>query len=886
MNDRNIFQTFQESCRIFSSKACVKFKKEDTYEVLTYEDIYRRVCVLRQFLLEAGIKPGQRVALLLSNGPYWPVAFFSLMSIQAVAVPLDVQMTPEQLGSILVHSETKMLLTEEKFGISLDDALSQTAKLPYQFLDRLDFSKATAKQDIRDERSAFGSYKLAVLFYTSGTTQERKAVMLTHSNLLANYESIRRVVITTQDDVILSFLPLHHTYPFMVSCFWPILVGVSVCYLPSLAYHELFNCIRENKVTIFVGVPQLFSLIAHSINDQVKKFGVLARWTNKGIMNTCAWIFSVSGVNVSKIVMKKLHAAFGPQLRLLASGGAKLDPRVALDFYRWGFDMIEGYGLTETSPIVSVNYLRSKKFNSVGKSIPGVVVKIVNHDKERVGEVAIRGANVMLGYYRALNLSRKVLQEGWFLSGDRGTKDKDGYLYLSGRTNELIVLPSGKKINPEEVEAHYSKSAFIKEICILYDKKEEHLMAVIVADEERLKSQGHVNIHFKIKWELDSFSQKLPLFQRIHGFVLIKESLPRTRLGKLIRYKIEKKFADGIFERPQDKAKGSRALSEFEHMALDYLSRILKREVFLEDHLELDLGLDSLGRIELLAALQELVDVGIDDSLAMELFMSRTIEELITKARQALPDSAFSTLLKREDMVFWPHVLATPPTEENQQSLKMHFDFFDTVVSFLEILLIWFYFRVFFSLRVEGKKNIPKEGSFVITPNHVSYLDVFYVLCAMPFSMIQKTYFVGFSEIFNHPLLRWAVRFHRLIPIDTSLNLAETLRVCQYILKKGYCLMYFPEGQRSIDGKVKEFRKGIGILAKESKAKILPVYLDGAYKAWPRTRPVPLPANVCVKIGPIVDTKEIKIPLDADPYIEIASFLRKKVEELTELKGS
>lgn len=880
MDDRNIFQVFQESCRIFSSKTCVKFKKEDVYESLTYEDIYRRVCALRQFLLQAGIKPGQRVAILLSNSPYWPVAFFSLMSIQAVAVPLDVQMTAEQLKGILIHSETKMLLTEEKFGISLDEALSQNEKILCQFLDRLDFGSGAVQQDIHDAHSAFGSHKLAALFYTSGTTQERKAVMLTHSNLLANCESIKRVVITSQKDVIMSLLPLHHAYPFMVSCFWPILVGVSVCYLPSLAYHELFSCIRENKVTIFVGVPQLFSLIAHSINDQIKKFGALARWANNRVMNTCSWFFSVSGVNVSKIVMKKLHAAFGPQLRLLASGGAKLDPRVALDFYRWGFDVIEGYGLTETSPIVSVNYLRSKKFNSVGKSVPGVVAKIVNHDKEGVGEVAIRGANVMLGYYRALNLSRKVLQEGWFLSGDRGCKDRDGYLYLSGRTNELIVLPSGKKINPEEVEAHYSKSSFIKEICVMYDKKEERLMAIIVADEERLKSQGHINISFKIKWELDSFSQKLPLFQRVHGFVLVKESLPRTRLGKLIRYKIDKKFANGIFERPQEKLKSARELSEFEHMALGYLSRILKKEVFLEDHLELDLGLDSLGRIELLAALQELVDVGIDDSLAMELFMSRTIEELLTKARQALPDSAFSTLLKREDIVFWPHVLSTPPSQENQQSIKTRFDFFDTFVSFLEIAFIWFYFRVVFSVRVKGKEHVPKEGPFVITPNHVSYLDVFYVLCAMPFSLIQKTYFVGFGEIFKHPLFKWAMRFHRLIPIDTSLNLAETLRVCQHILKKGYILMYFPEGQRSIDGKVKEFRKGIGILAKESKAKILPVYLDGAYKAWPRTRLIPLPTNVTVKVGPLVDTEQFKVSTDADPYVELANHLKKEVEKL------
>ena len=567
----------------------------------------------------------------------------------------------------------------------------------------------------------------------------------------------------------------------------------------------------------------------------------------------------------------------------MASGGAKLDPHVARSFYRWGFKIIEGYGLTETSPIVTFNPADPAKFDSVGNPVPGVEVNIMKAGEEGIGEIAVRGDNVMLGYYRAPSLTKSVFKGRWFLTGDLGFQDKEGYLYITGRINELIVLPSGKKINPEKIEAHYLKSPFIKEVCVLYTKsgaETGNLIAVIVPDEDYLKEKKFVNIHFKIHWELDATSQKLPPYQRIKGFVLTNETLPRTRLGKLIRYKIEEKYSSGAFKQVEKKELKPERLTDFEEMALKYLSKILKRAVRLDDHLELDLGLDSLGRIELLSSLQEVINVGIEDSLALELFQARTVREIIAKARQALPESAFSGILKREDMVFWSQVLQEEPSPETRSKLKLHFDIFDKFVSLLEVLIIKFLFRAIFSVKVEGKKNIPKDGAFVITVNHVSYLDPFYVLCALPLSVIIKTYFVGFGDIFNHPLLAWGVRFHRLIPIDANLNLAEALKVCRYVLSKNKVLVYFPEGQRSIDGKLKEFRKGIGILIKESGADVLPVYVSGAYKAWPRTRGFALPADVTVKIGRCLDVASLSLGEGEDPYVVIAHNLKKEVAEL------
>lgn len=881
----NIFQAFEESCRKHTDKICIKFKKGESYDGLTYDGLYQRVGILRKVLIKAGLKPGQRVAFLLSNSLHWPVAFFAATSIQAVAVPIDTQLAAEEIRGILNHSGSRMLLTEDKFDIALGAVLTWDTAVKILFVDRLERVFGETAQEEYRRFSMYAPSKLAALFYTSGTTQERKAVMLTHRNLLANVASIDKLGIIKTDDIIMSLLPLHHTYPFMITCLVPFLKGGCVCYFQSTAYHELFNGIRENKVSVFVGVPQLFSLIERSISDRMKKGGFVINWSTNRLVDACAGLSTLTGRNITKEILKKMHSVFGEHLRLMTSGGAKLDPETARNFYRWGFRVIEGYGLTETSPVATFSHQDARRFRSVGRPIPDVEVKIMHPNEDGVGEVAIRGANVMLGYYRAPHLTRAAIRDGWFWSGDLGFCDSKGFLYLTGRSQELIVLPSGKKINPEVVEAHYSKSPYIKEICVLRatnGPESGPLAAVIVPDEDLLRDHKHFNIHFKIKWELDAYSQKLPLYQRIQGFVLTGEALPRTRLGKLIRYKVEQKYAAGDFKKAPsaEKISAPEKLSRFEELALNYISKIVKKDVRIDDHLELDLGLDSLGRIELLSALQDLVSVGIDDSLALDLFQSRTIRDLITKARQALPESVFLKSVKRDDTVFWPNVLLEPLSEESRKRLKLRFDCFDKFVASLEILLLKVFYRSVFSLSVEGKKNIPKDGPFVIAPNHVSYLDAFYVLCALPLRVVLRTYFVGFGAIFNHPLVAWAARFHRLIPIDADLNLAEALKVCVTMLRQGKSLLYFPEGQRSADGQLKEFRKGMGILLKETNVKVLPVFISGAYKAWPRTRAFPLPANITVRIGACLEPQDLVSPAGEDPYLAAAAILKSKVEEL------
>lgn len=879
----NLFERFLKTASDFSDHPCLISKRDGHYERRTFGELRSDIFALRQVLLDQGLKSGERAAILLTNSPAWPAAFFAVVSLQAVAVPIDSQLSPEQIKKILIHSQARLFLTEEKFSVSLSEALQEDqARTKVLVLDK--FDSQGAGEELRQPGYDFSPEALAALFYTSGTTQEHKAVMLTHENLLANVDAIHPLGLITQKDRLISVLPLFHAYPFMVTCLIPLLEGASVCYTQSLIPHELFSTIRDNQVTVFVGVPQLFSLIERSVVEKLNKYGKLTGAGIRALLDVWRSLSKLRGQRMINPFVQDFHKQLGGKLRGFVSGGAKLDPQTARGLQRLGFMMIEGYGLTETSPIVTINNDRSDKFDTVGKAIPGVEIKIVDPDERGFGEVAIRGKNVMGGYDQAPELTAQVLKDGWFLTGDLGFLDEEGYLHLDGRKNEVIVLPSGKKVNPEEVETCYLKSPYIKEIAVFFPRtgpEAGHLAAVIVPDEDRLRREKHVDMHFKVRWELDS-ATKLAPYQRIKGFVLSTQPLPRTRLGKIIRYKIgpiyEALSLHQATRKPEEK------MTPFEALAVKYISRILKKDVHIDDHLELDLGLDSLGRIELLSSLQDLINTGIDDNLAYEMFQARSVRELLSRAQKALPENAFAGLLKREDSVFWSDVLKQDPSAATKAKLKLSFNFFETFISFCVISLVKLLFILLFAVRSQGKRNIPEKGPFIITPNHVSYLDAFYVLRVMPFRLIMQTYFVGFGVIFRHPAIAWSMRFFRLIPIDVDLDLSEALKTCRYLLSQGKILVYFPEGQRSGDGLLKEFRKGIGILVKESGAGILPAYLKGAYKAWPRARKFPLPAKVTVLIGKFVPAQKLTEGRK-DDYFEIAQAVRTQVEPLMKGKG-
>ncbi|HSV43996.1 MAG TPA: AMP-binding protein, partial [Candidatus Bathyarchaeia archaeon] len=816
---------------------------------------------------------------------------------------------------------------------------------------------------------ALPSQDVAAFFYTSGTTAQPKAVMLTHQNLLSNVDAIHKTGLVFEDDVVVSILPLHHTYAFTTTLLCPLLLGMTIAYPRSMASVDLLACMKQTCTTVFVGVPQIFAMIHRSIQEQISRLSWPIHPVVKAVEHTSFLSRRLTGTNIGASFFRILHQRFGPSLRVMISGGARLDPSIARDFYRWGFNLVQGYGLTETSPVVSFSVPNRPKFDSVGKALPGVEIKIDEPDDHGEGQVLVRGPNVMQGYYGLDHETQKVMRQGWFCTGDIGRLDAQGFLFLTGRSKEMLVLSNGENINPEELEQEYKRSLFIKEIAVLsvpeeYHPEVTHLAAIIVPDEDHFKKEKEVNLRKRLRWELENVSATLPTYKRINGFVISQESLPRTRLGKLQRFELESIYArlsQGGAHLPM---KEETVYSQFSRQAIAFFEEHLRRPVSPGDHLELDLGLDSLGRLELFVAVQERLQLQLTDDQAFEFFSCDTIGKLLQKLKEVLEQQGgvaealtytgierdalayleekvgrrvslddhleldlgldslsrmelligiqqqlglkldeqqsahFFLCGKVEDLLYelrqvkgraekagappveWREILfQDPPAADMKKIYVGRMNIFSTLFNLLMLLIFKVLFKILFVFRIQGRANLPARGPYLICPNHNNYLDGLFVLCALPFRVALQTFFLGDSKFFSHWLLRPFQGVARLMPIQFTHRMADALRMCAYVLRKNKVLCYFPEGQRSIDGRVQEFRKGVGILVHELETNVVPVYIRGSFRVWPRGRKWPRLAPVMVCFGKVVSAKELafKMTDSDDIYDRVAKNLRERV---------
>jgi long-chain acyl-CoA synthetase len=651
-HDNNTFTIFDEFAKVVQerpTKPAILYPKIKHFHILTYIELYYQAIKLGNLFYFKGIQPLDRIAIMLPNQPEWPISFMAVQYAGAIAVPLDIKMAFREVKKLLLHSGARILLCAQHNCNDLRTYLGDIKTLEVIPVDAEETLQRLSLSAQETKRATQSPENPAAMFYTSGTTDNPKAVLLSHNNLLSNVHSIMQLGITSDQEVLLALLPLHHTYPFTVTCLLPLLEGARVSYPVGISSDDIINCLCETEVTALVGVPQIFSLFDHGIADKLNKLPTPKKIFLHIMLPVCWWLRKTFGINLAKDLLAELHKRFGENLRFMISGGARLEPKIARDFFRWGFTILEGYGLTETSPIITFNPLTKPKLGSVGLPIPGVMVKISHPDEKGVGEIAVQGPNVMLGYYQLPDESRRAMPEGWFLTGDLGYLDEEGYVYITGRKDEMIVLSSGKKVDPEEIEKHYSMSPFIKEICVFtsegkaFAEGANQLFAVVFPNEENLRVHGEsLHVEEKVKSELDSLSRGLPSYKRIKGFVLADENFPRTSLGKLMRHKVAGRYGVMmIAAKKKDEVLTEDELSLLSdptcQKLLKYLSERLNREVSLSDHLELDLGLDSLGRMELLLEMQKFLSIEIPEEKTMELFYASTIEEMLLRAQPYFP---------------------------------------------------------------------------------------------------------------------------------------------------------------------------------------------------------------------------------------------------------
>lgn len=890
-----LHEKLREAAQAHSRKIAVEINEHGTYRSYTYIQFYTASRRVASWLRAQGLKKGDRAAIILENCPEWGMIYFGILAAGGVAVPIDHQLKEQEIHLILDDAQASFVfLSARQAGVWKFDPSCKTVIVGGTGDARygVPFSEITGTAGAEDFSPGTTSDDLASIIYTSGTVARPKGVMLSHANFAANYLSIERMRMVLPDDVVLSVLPLHHAYPFMINLLVPLFCGVKVVYLSELKPEELLKCSRKRGVSILTVVPQIITLFQKGIEQKICALP-LYQQNVINLLREGAWkVRRLLGINPAALLFTKIHNVFGPRLRVIACGGARLDPALTEYFMKLGFTILEGYGLTETSPVVTFNTQKKYKIGSVGRPIPGIEIKIVNPDSAGIGEVAVRGASVMKGYYRRAQETAEVMTgDGWFLTGDQGYIDRDGFLFLTGRIKEMIVLGSGKNIYPEQIEAHYKKSPYIKEICVLEAwNSGGELCAVVVPDYEYLKTKGEIRVRGIIRWELENFSKELPAYQRVMGFEVSAEELPKTRLGKLKRYEIREKYAQGMLPRekgepeflPSDEERAL-AGSSAGRAVIACLSDRMKREVKINEHLELDLGIDSLGRVEILSGLSALCKRDLPADFLADVF---TVKELIAKLLPFLdristaPRDAGGAR-EANGGPLWPRVLSEPPSPELLQKIEIRPSLFARAFTHYSRCYFFYHLKFLFGITIEGRENLPARGPYVICANHASFLDGPMIAFSVDYRTNLNLYFLGYREVFEKGFLRRVMKASRVIPIDPAGELLSALKISNYILKQGKILAIFPEGERSIDGEVKEFKRGAGILVAEAGVPVVPAYISGTFEAWPRTQEKPRHLPVKIVFGKPVGADGLKhAAQEKDLYGGVAEALRQEVIKL------
>ena len=898
-------------------KIAMTLIEPDSKETMTFGSMLAQVRSIAYRLDKEGIGFGDRVALIGENHPNWAVAYLGIMYRGAVVTPLDPAGTTQALATFLESSEAKLAFVSpasfEKFhaacelsGISIPAVSLRPVTSTNGLGDFANWSTTSVPESFNQTPPSPKAEDLALLMYTSGTTGIPKAVPLTHGNIYAESYKVQEVMRISDQEVVLSLLPLFHAYSQIVNLWLATIVGAEVVYLTELSSTGIEQGLKESGATALVGVPRLWYLFHKKIRDAVTAQSLPVKALFRILLSCNGMLRDWFGLNAGPWFFRRVHESFGGKLRLAVSGGASFDVDVAQDFHRLGFTILQGYGLTETSGAATVTRFEDNKVGSVGTPLNGVEVKIDQPDDSGVGEVLIRGPIVMSGYYKNPEANREVFtSDGWFRSGDLGRMDKQRHLYIAGRKKDVVKLPSGKNVFPEDVEAHYEQSPFVSEVCVLGVKDEssefkraEKLCAVVVPNFEHLRRQQIANSRDWVIWELENLGRELPEYQRVHEFILRADPLPRTTTRKLKRFELAsqveplRQHSNGAGSKLVETNRADQALMDSaggratlaavnQHMAE---SRVIQPQM----NLEIDLGLDSLARAECFVSVEQSLGVELNPEEAATV---QTVGELARLANNKLGTGAIPGELGRAKFA-WGEALAQPDPQgqlpaEVKELLKPKPA--SVLFAYAVLRIIYLISRLVFRMDVKGVEVLTRiDPPYLICPNHQSYLDPFIVCSTYPRSVLRDTFHVGASMYFSNAVMAQLAKLINVVPIDPDTHLLRAMRAGVAGLSAQKILTIYPEGQRSFDGKLHEFKKGAAILAAELKLPMVPIALDGAYRIWPRYSWRLHLAKIKIAFGTPIDPQEVIAGLTPEAaYEKLTLVLQQRIQQmLDEMRGT
>ena len=802
---------------------------ESSREFLQYDDGYRRwrytyaqvTLAARQFatrLSERNIHKGDKVIIWSENRPEWVVAFWGCVLSGVIVVPIDYRASAVFLRRVQEIVDARMVLIGEEVNLSSEGGPAQVFRLR-------DLEWTNARREIPSLR--IDKDDLVEIVFTSGATGEPKGVLITHRNILADIVSPEELIRTYRGWFrpvfplrFLSLIPLSHMFGQVITMFLVPLIPGTAVFMHGYSPHEIVRQIRDRRVSVVVGVPKILELLQKYIQTQFRDTAALP-------LATSHWIFRCWRY-------RRVHALLGWKFWAFIVGAAPLTREVEEFWLRLGFPVIQGYGLTETAPIVSFNNPFEIAEGTVGKPIAGVELKLAPD-----GEILVRGDSVTSGYYRSPDETASAFEDGWFRTGDIGQLDADGNLTIRGRKKEMIVTPEGLHVFPEDVENVLNQLSGVRESAVV-GKDRVHAVLVLIDASDPNEIVRRANLQLEDHQKIRSFS------------IWPGERLPRTESTQKVKHRdIQSWVESGAAAIPAAGRGG----------VIELLQRYAPQRTITSTTTLDELGLSSLDRVELMVDLERHFDTSIDESL---LTGAQTVSALAEIS--APPSPADIPTWSR----LWPARLI--------RTVALH--------------TLWLPLtRMFAHARIAGLEHLASlENAVIFASNHQSHLDTPLILSAVPRRFRRRMAVAMWKEYFDahfwperHKRFEWlretliywlVVLFFNAFPIpQTEIGARRSLRYLGDLVSDNWSILYFPEGERTEAGEIHPFQAGIGLIARRLEVPVVPIHLRGVEKVLHRHAHWPRPGRVEIVFGS-------PIQIQGDDYVAIAGKIEEAVKEL------
>jgi long-chain acyl-CoA synthetase len=789
----------------------------------TYSQLYNLSRKFASFLKENNIKKGDKIIIWSPNGIEYVATLFGAFLEGIIVVPVDVKSNIDFVKKIQKQVDAKMII-QTRYN-------PKSNEINTIFIEQLLNILANIK--IKENNIKINENDIAQINYTSGTTGEPKGVILTNKNIISNINSLNEMQQVRTQFKFLSALPLSHMFEQTVGLLLPITHNATIVYIKTLKLSSLFEAFEQEKPTHMIVVPRLLQLIHSGIIREVKEKEKEKQFSLVlGISKRLPRI-------LKKKLFRKIHKSLGNNLQYFVCGGSTLEPDLEKFYDTIGLPIVQGYGLTETSPVLTNNTIDKRKYGSVGKAIPGIKIKISK------GDVLAKGNNITSGYYKNPIKTKELFSGTWLKTGDIGNLDNDGFLYLKGRRKDIIVTAAGINIYPEDIERILNKMPQVKDSCVIGIKTQtgEKIHSVLLLEKGVDPTSAD-----KIITEANS---KLETSKQIKGYSLWKEEdFPRTTTMKIKKF-IVKETIQQKTASPEEKPS--------ENKIYRIISKLTSKKINPASTLQ-SLGLSSIDRVELISSLEQEFNTEIDEE---EIIPSTTIKDIERLAREK------KKIEKKSIFKKW--ALSTP--------LR--------IIRFMiqQIIVLPLLIRVFCKIKIEGKENLSEiKGPVIFTSNHQSYYDTGVILTSLPLKWSQNIAIATWREYFFNPDLSFKNFFKKILfyaglitfniysfPVEKGYK--KSMKYTGNLIEKGWNILIFPEGRRTRTGKISSFKQGIGILAVEMKVPIVPIKLENVRnilsigKAWPKF------GTVTIKIGKPINVK-------TNSYIEATGAIETAVRKL------